>query len=737
MSAITHEGERLELPVTGMSCASCARTIEKQLSGTAGVLRASVNFATGTAQIDFDPRQAGRRELAGAIERLGYHVPAAAEDTKAEEERQRRDLRRRFWVAVIFGAPVAALGMAHGAAPDWLQLLLTAPVALYSGAPFYRGAWHALRRKAADMNTLITLGAGAAFLYSAAVTLTGGHAPVYFESAAMIIALILLGRRMEERAKGRASEAIRRLMGLQPATARVIRNLLETEIPLAAVAVGDIVVVRPGEKIPVDGAVTAGESDVDESMLTGESLPVAKTPGSEVFGGTINGTGGFRFEARRVGADTSIERIIALVRNAQGSRPPVARLADTISGYFSIGVLGIAIATFAAWFLLAPPETRLTLALVNFVAVLIVACPCAMGLATPTAVLVGTGRAAEMGILIRNGEALETAQAIDTVVFDKTGTITSGSPEVTEAIPLNGWSARELARVAAAVERYSEHPLAAAVTRYAAGLGIPPGETEGGYVTGFRATAGNGVFARVDGRAVLAGSPKFLLDRQVDLAGGREALERVAGAGATPVLVAVDGALAGAIAVADSVKAGARAAVEGLRRMGLEVSMITGDNRRTAEAIARQAGIESVLWEVPPEGKAAAIREMQGRGRRVAMVGDGINDAPALAAADLGVAIGTGTGVAIEAADITLIRGELAGVARALELSRRTMRTIRQNLFWAFAYNALGIPIAAGALYPFTGWLLSPMLASAAMALSSVSVVSNSLRLKKAVREAE
>ncbi len=726
MSINTAVQEHIDLPVTGMSCASCARTIEKGLSAAPGVLHASVNFATGAATIDFDPRKTARPKLAGVVEQLGYHVPAAEEDKAAGEEREHRVLVVRFLIAATFGAPVAIFGMMHGVAPDWVQLLLTAPVTLYCGAPFYIGAWKALHRKSADMNTLITLGAGSAFLYSTVVTLLrGGHQPVYFEATAVIIALILLGRLLEARAKGRASEAIRRLAGLQPKTARVVRNLIETEIPLAAVAVGDVIVVRPGEKIPVDGVITRGESDVDESMLTGESLPVAKSGGAAVFGGTMNRTGSFQFRAQRVGADTALEQIVTLVRNAQGSRPPIARLADVVSGYFAIGVLGIAIVTFAVWFLVSPPETRWSMALVNFVSVLIIACPCAMGLATPTAVLVGTGRGAEMGILIRNGEALEIAQSIDTVVFDKTGTITSGSPEVTEVVPLHGYTQHELLRLAASAERYSEHPLAAAVVRYAASRGIELAES-----TGFRATVGNGVFAKIDGRAILAGTPKFLAGRQVDLTQGQETIDRIAGGGSTAVLVAVDGSLAGVIAIADTVKPGAKAAIERLRRSGLAIWMITGDNAQTAESIARQAGIESVLSEVPPEGKAAAILQMQERGQRVAMVGDGINDAPALAQADLGIAIGTGADVALEASGITLIRGDLAGVKLALALSRSTMRTIRQNLFWAFAYNVLGIPIAAGVLYPFTGWLLSPMLASAAMALSSVSVVSNSLRLR-------
>ncbi len=636
MSARVQEEERIDLPVTGMSCASCARTIEKELSATPGVLQASVNFATGTATIDFDRSQAGRRKFEAVIEHLGYHVPATVDDTSAAEESEQRAIRRRFLVAAIFGVPLMTLGMTH-AGLHWVELLLATPVALYSGAPFYTGAWKALGRRSADMNTLITLGAGSAFLYSAAVTLLGLDQPVYFEAAAMIIALILLGKMLEARAKGRASEAVRKLIGMRPKTARVVRNLLEVEIPVTSVTVGDVVIVRPGERIPVDGVLVAGESDVEESMLTGESLPAAKISGARVFGGTTNLTGSFRFRAERVGADTAIEQIVTLVRNAQGSRPPIARLADVVSGYFAVGVLIIAAITFTIWFFVSPAETRLSVALIRFVSVLIIACPCAMGLATPTAVLVGTGRGAEMGILIRNGEALETAQSIDTVLFDKTGTITTGRPEVTEIIPLNGWAENDLLRITAAAERYSEHPLAAAVVRRAKDRGVFLDDA-----AGFRATVGGGVSAVVGGREALVGSPQFLRDRQIDIARAQQQIDRVMNGGATAILVSVDKSLAGLVALTDSVKPQAKEAVERLRRMGLTVSLITGDNRRTAESVARLVGIDSALYEIPPEGKAAAVKKLQQQGKRVAMVGDGINDAPALAQADLGVAIGSG-----------------------------------------------------------------------------------------------
>jgi len=726
MSAAPSAGtaERVDLPVSGMSCAACARSIENQLAATAGVNRAHVNFATSTATVEFDPARAAVRNLVDAIEELGYGVPqpstgdSPGEDI--EEQARRREyaaLRRRLWLAAAFAAPVVVLGMwpglMHLAAMSWIQLALTTPVVFYAGAPFYQGAWTALRHRSANMNTLIALGTGAAFLYSLSVTLRGGH-EVYYEAAAVIITLILLGRVLEARARGKASEAIRHLRELQPKTARVVREGAEREIPIEEVRVGDTLVVRPGEKIPVDGAVREGDSAVDESMLTGESMPAEKKAGDAVYGGTINRSGSLRFEVRKVGRATALQQMIDLVRQAQGSRAPVARLADVVSGYFTVGVLVVAVVTFLVWLGFRP----LPFALQNFVAVLIIACPCALGLATPTAIMVGTGRGAERGILIKGGEALEAACGIGIVILDKTGTITSGQPRVTDVIPVNGYSASEVLRLAASAERYSEHPLGRAVVAHAQTLGIALAEP-----AGFRAVAGHGVAARVDGRALTVGG----------LAGPHEMpeLERLAAEGKTAVAVSIDGRPAGAIGIADTVKPEAAAAVRRLVEMGIEVWMITGDNRRTAESVARQVGIQRVLAEVLPEGKVSEVRKLQAAGKKVALVGDGINDAPALAQADVGIAIGTGTDIAKEAASITLMRGDLNGVADALELARQTMRVIRQNLFWAFAYNSIGIPIAAGVLYPFTGWLLSPVLASAAMALSSVTVVTNSLRLKR------
>ena len=778
---------KADLVITGMTCAGCVHTIEKQLKALPGVFGADVNLATGTASIDYAPSQIGVEELARAVEKAGY---AARETDRAmpeggDEQAEAQQWRRKLIVSGVFTAPLLVLAMSHGriafAGMEWVQLLLTLPVIFYGGSQFYRSAWAAARHLTADMNTLIAVGTGSAFLYSLAATVapdlvtgtqapgsTGMHAPVYFETAAAIITLILLGRMLEARARGRTSSAIKSLLKLQSKTARVVRDGTEMDIPAGQVVSGDVVVVRPGERVAVDGVVIEGQSSVDESMLTGESLPVEKAAGDQVFGATLNKTGSFRFRARNVGSKTVLAQIIDLVRQAQQSKAPIARLADVISGYFTPLVIVIAIATFAAWFWLAPPDIppdmRLRMALLNAVGVLIIACPCAMGLATPTAVMVGIGRGAENGILIKSGGALEISHSIKTIVFDKTGTITTGRPSVTDTVTFGGLSEDAFLDAVGSIERLSEHPLAEAIVAAASSRNSAAGRPES-----FQALAGHGVEARLNGSDWLIGSERLLRGRRIETEPAREMIEKLSNEGKTVILAAADGVLAGVVGVADTVKPGSREAIQKLHQMGLETVMISGDNQRTAEAVGRQVGITRVLAEVLPDQKAEEIRKLQSGeiqspgqkiqspGResgvkppssnaptpaakprsispgphRVAMVGDGINDAPALAQADLGIALGAGTDVAMETADLVLVGNDLRAVPAAIELSRKTMRTIRQNLFWAFAYNIIGIPIAAGALYPWTGWLLSPIIASAAMALSSVSVVTNSLRLRR------
>ncbi len=755
---------RVELPITGMTCANCASTIERTLRRKVpGVLSATVNLATERATVDYRPEQASRADLVKAIERAGYGVVEAAAGVKLEDaERAAREAevahqRRVFLLGLAFAGPLFVFSMARdfgllriaaeAAWPLWLMFALALPVQIGVGWDYYVGAWKAVRNGAANMDVLVALGSSAAFLFSVAVlveTVTlgarGSHAAhagdvgalghhVYFETAAVILTLIKLGKLLEARAKGRTSEAIKKLMGLQPKTARRMRDGVEEDVAIELVAVGDVLRVRPGERLPVDGAVVDGRSAVDESLLTGESLPVEKAPGDTVVGGSINREGLLTVRATRVGAETALAQIVRLVEQAQTGRAPIQRVADRVAAVFVPAVLLIALATLGFWWWsVGFPE-----GVVRMVAVLVIACPCALGLATPTAIMVGTGRGAERGILFKSSEALERAQALRTVVLDKTGTVTAGRPDLADVVPADGWTESEVLRFAAAVESGSEHPLAEAIVRAARGRGLvltAPQE--------FRAAPGQGAQALVEGRTLIVGSGRLLDDWAVDRTVLRTAAARLEAEAKTVAWLAVDGQAAGLLALADRAKDGAREAIAELRTAGLEVILLTGDNRTTAEAIAREVGIERVLAEVLPAGKAAEIERLKTTGAGpVAMVGDGVNDAPALAGADVGIAIGTGADVAVEAADIALVQGDLRALPRALRLSAATLRTVRQNLFWAFFYNVLLIPAAAGVFHSLD-WLpsvlrtLHPALAALAMATSSVTVVLNSLRLRRA-----
>jgi Cu+-exporting ATPase len=737
-------GANVRIGIKNLRCASCVTFVEDTLKATPGVLKATVNVATQEANVAYLPDLATLTTLRQAIESTGYKTVdqpsgALAEDAeRAARLAEYRDLRNRFMVAAGLAAAVLVLTFGEfipvlQAIPrqiNWIILLiLTTPALFWAGSRFFVGAWSAFRHRTADMNTLIALGTGAAYAYSTLVTFLPGLLPeglraVYFDTTTVIIALILMGQVLEARAKGQTNEAIRKLMGLQAKTARVVRDGQELDIPVEEVLVADIVIVRPGEKVPVDGVVIEGTSSVDESMITGESIPVSKGMGDEVIGATLNKMGSFRFRATKVGKDTALSQIIQLVQQAQGTKAPIQRLADVISGYFVPAVILIAIWSFAIWFVFGP-QPPLLHALATAVTVLIMACPCALGLATPTSIMVGTGRGAENGILIRSAEALETAHKLDAIVLDKTGTITKGKPELTDVIVNGELNEAELLRLAASVEKASEHPLAQAIVD-----GARARQIELADAAEFEAVPGHGVRAVVDGHRLALGNLKMMQEVGAGVERIVAQAQTLADNGKTPMYVAVDGQGAGIVAVADTVKEDSAVAIARLKQLGLEVVMITGDNRRTADAIARQVGVDRVLAEVLPEDKARNVQLLQQEGKTVAMVGDGINDAPALAQADVGLAIGTGTDVAIEASDITLIKGSLMGVAVAVELSQATMRNIKQNLFGSFIYNSLGVPIAAGVLYPFLGILLSPIIASAAMALSSVTVVSNSLRLR-------
>jgi Cu+-exporting ATPase len=741
------------LGVDGLHCASCVSRVESALSATPGVLEANVNLASEEATVRYLPAQADLGDLEAAIERAGYKLrrsEAAPEDALGRQERDRgreyRTLMRKFWFAAAIAAPVALLsypgvfGLDRWAAFEegsdsllwiWRVLgVLTLPVLVWAGGQFFTGAWQALRHRSANMHTLISIGISAAWMYSTVAVIWPDAFPeerfaeVYYDVTAVVVALVTLGLALEVKAKGRSSEAIRTLIGLQAKQARVLRDGEEVEVPIEDVVVGDVVVVRPGEKVPVDGEIVAGQSALDESMVTGESLPVDKHPGDEVIGATVNTTGAFRFRTTKVGADTALANIVRMVQDAQATKLPIQRVVDRVSGLFVPAVMIAAIGAFVLWYDLGPTPA-ISYAVIVAVTVLIIACPCALGLATPTSLTVGMGKGAEQGILFRGGDALQAARQLDVVVLDKTGTITHGKPALTDVTPAAGFDQTDLLRLAAAVERSSEHPLAAAIVAGARERGIDAPDPES-----FAAVPGHGVEARVERREVLLGNRKLLADHGIETAELEADAAALAEHGKTPMYVAVDGAPAGLVAVADTIKPDSVTGIRRLKQLGLEVAMITGDNERTAAAVARQVGVDRVLAEVLPGEKAHQVHKLQLEGKRVGMVGDGINDAPALTQAEVGFAIGTGTDVAIEASDVTLVGGSLESVVSAIEISRATMRNVGQNLFGAFVYNSAGLPIAAGILYPLFGVLLSPLLAATAMAFSSVTVVTNANRLR-------
>ncbi len=741
--------DNLTLKLRGMSCASCASSIEQAIQSVPGVIECNVNFGMEQATIQYDAKQTNLETIQSAVDEAGYQAlplqEMAGQDDEEAADRQSESqtLQRKLWTAgiisilLVVGAIPAMTGLHLPFIPAWLhnywlQLVLTSPVQFWCGKSFYVGAWKSLKRRVATMDTLIALGTSAAYFYSVFVTFFPGFftaqgltPSVYYEVAASVVALILLGKTLENRAKGETSEAIRKLMGLQAKTARIIRNGEELEVPIAQVEIGDIVQVRPGEQIPVDGEVIEGSSTVDEGMVTGESLPVKKQLGAEVIGATINKTGSFKFRATRVGKDTFLAQIVKMVQDAQGSKAPIQKLADQVTGWFVPAVIAVALATFIIWF---NATGNITLATVTMVEVLIIACPCALGLATPTAVMVGTGKGAENGILIKGAESLELAHKIEIIVLDKTGTLTVGKPTVTDFVTVKGTANSnelKLLQLAASVERNSEHPVGEAVVGYAHSQEVDLTD-----VKDFEAIAGSGVRGIVGGKPIALGTLRWMQELGCDTAYLELRARALEGESKTVVWMACEGKIEAILGIADALKPSSAQAVKALQKLGLEVVMLTGDNRSTAESIARSVGITRIFAEVRPDQKAAQILALQGEGKIVAMVGDGINDAPALAASDVGIAIGTGTDVAIAASDITLISGDLQGIVTAIQLSRATMRNIRENLFFAFIYNIAGIPIAAGILYPIFGWLLNPIIAGGAMAFSSVSVLTNALRLR-------
>jgi Cu+-exporting ATPase len=749
----------LQLGINGMHCASCVDKIETELKRSPGVLSASVDLGTESAVVQYIPNVVQVASLKSIIERLGYKTFDSAspgsdvkkkpgepvDDNEKARQHEYKTLMRKFIFVGILSVPVVffsypdifGLPAQFQRGSDTLRLiwmtmgLLSLPAMFWSGSHFYSGMWSALRNRSANMHTLIATGITAAWLYSTVALIFPGVFPSkaladqFYDTVFVVVALVNLGMALEIRAKGKSSEAIKKLIGLQAKTARVIRDGKEIDIPVEEVVLDEIILVRPGEKIPVDGIVVEGSSAVDESMITGESIPVEKREKDDVIGATINKTGSFRLKANKVGKDTALSQIIEMVQQAQGSKAPIQRVVDKVAGYFVPSVIIIAILAFVTWYDFGP-QPNLIYALIIFVTTLIIACPCALGLATPISLMVGVGKGAENGILIRSGEALETAQKLDAIVLDKTGTITEGKPSLTDVVPWDGAAEADVLRFAASVEKRSEHPLGEAILRGAAERSITLVEPKN-----FNAIPGHGVEAAVDNRHVLLGNVKLMRDRKIQIGELEERSRKLADEGKSPMYVAVDNKLVGIVAVADTAKPDSKEAIAQLKEMGLEVVMITGDNKRTADAIARQVGVDRVMAEVLPEDKAFTVQKLQAEGKRVAMVGDGINDAPALAQADIGLAIGTGTDVAIEASDITLIKGSLKGVVLAIQLSKATMKNIKENLFGAFFYNGLGIPVAAGTLYPFFGLLLSPMIAGAAMAFSSVTVVTNANRLRR------